>query len=441
MENASHEWRLAGNQEMNPSSNRRDWLVSTGHLLAAAALTPDILLRPLRDTPHPMPTLPLDSVRDQFPIAKTKAYLNNASVHPVSLATHHAASEYLDRRLYGPKWGEHYSTTPEQVKASFAALVNAKPSEISFVTSTEVGENLVVNGLGLPTTKGNIVTDALHFDGSLYMYRSLQQQGVDVRIAMPREGRIQMQDLAALVDRNTKLVAVSMVSFINGFQHDLQAVASLAHAHGAYLYVDIIQAAGCVPIDLHASQVDFAASATYKWLMGDFGLGFFYVREDLQGTVIKRTTYGFEQTTTFDYHIFPHQPAASQPFTWTMREGAGAMFEIGTIGYAPMAALAYSLGWIQQLGVENIHAHRLALAQRLQREIPRLGYPSLTPDGNPSGIVSFAVDNEEALNKALAANNVEVKVEQHIMRVSPALYNNDADVDALLSALRSGGAG
>ena len=265
----------------------------------------------------------VDSIRDQFPIARTKAYLNNASVHPISLATHRAATQYLDRRLDGPRWGEQYSSTPEEVKASFAALVNAKPSEISFVTSTEVGENLVVNGLGLPAATGNIVTDALHFAGSLYMYRSLQRQGLDVRVAMPREGRIDMEDLAALVDRNTKLVAVSMVSFVNGFQHDLQAVAGLAHAHGAHVYADIIQAAGCVPVDLRASQVDFAATATYKWLMGDFGLGFFYAREDLQGTAIRRTMYGSEQLSAFDYHIFPHQSRASEPFTWTVQRGAG----------------------------------------------------------------------------------------------------------------------
>ena len=379
-----------------------------------------------------------DSVRDQFPIAKTKAYLNNASVHPVSLGTHRAARQYLDRRLEGPRWGEQYSSPPDEVKASFAALVNAKPSEISFVTSTEVGENLVVNGLGLPTTSGNIVTDALHFAGSLYMYRSLQRQGVDVRIAMPREGRIHMEDLAALVDRNTKLVALSMVSFLNGFQHDLRAVAGLAHAHGAYVYADIIQAAGCVPVDLRASQVDFAATATYKWLMGDFGLGFFYVREDLQGTAIRRTMYGSEQLSAFDYHILPHQSRTSEPFTWICSAGAGGMFEVGTIGFPAMAAVAHSLGWIQQLGVVDIHAHRLALAQRLQREMPGLGYPSLTPADNQSGIVAFQVEKAEAANNRLVSANVEVKIDQHVLRVSPALYNNDADIDALLEALPAG---
>ena len=61
---------------------------------------------------------------------------------------------------------------------------------------------------------------------------------------------------------------------INGFTHDVAWLASLAHAHGARLYVDAVQAAGCVPIDVRATGIDFLASASYKWLMGDFGLGF-----------------------------------------------------------------------------------------------------------------------------------------------------------------------
>jgi selenocysteine lyase/cysteine desulfurase len=417
------------------SSTRRDWIVQTSQLLAASVLGPELLVRPPHLPANRTSLGPLDAVRDEFPLARNKVYLNNASVHPVSVATHRAATEYLGRRLNGPRTGQHYSTTPDRVKAAFADLVGAKPNEISFVTSTEVGENLVVNGMGFPAARGNIVTDALHFDGSLYMYLSLKKLGVDVRIAMPKEGRIQAEDLAALMDANTKLVAVSMVSFLNGFQHDLKAVADAAHAHGAHMYVDIIQAAGAVPIDLHAANVDFAACATYKWLMGDFGLGFFYVREDLQESVVKRTMYGFEQFDTFNYHFLPDQPRTGAPYDWSPRSGAGSLYEIGTIAYAPMAALAYSLGWIKELGVANIYDHRVVLARRLLREMPRLGYASLTPPDNLSGIVAFTVPDEAATNARLAKANIEVKVEQHLMRVSPALYNNDADIDTLLRAL------
>src|ERR1039457_5114148 len=122
-----------------------------------------------------------------------------------------------------------------------------------------VGENLVVSGLGLPQSGGNVVTDALHFDGSMYLYGSLKSQGLDVRIVNPREWRIEIADMEKVADRKTKLVALSQVSFYNGFQHDLKAVCDLAHAHGAYVYADVIQAAGAVPMAVGETGLERAA--------------------------------------------------------------------------------------------------------------------------------------------------------------------------------------
>ena len=97
----------------------------------------------------------------------------------------------------------------------------------------------------------------------------------------PRGWAIEIADLEKAVDKNTKLVALSKISYINGFEHDLKAVCDLAHAHGAYVYADVVQAVGCMPLNVRESNIDFVASASYKWLMGDFGLGFVYVRKDL----------------------------------------------------------------------------------------------------------------------------------------------------------------
>jgi len=141
-------------------------------------------------------------------------------------------------------------------KTAFAALINAKPSEISYIPNTSSGENLVVECLGIGKVDGNVVSDALHFEGALLHLMELQKQGLDLRLVMPREGRIDMADLERVVDSKTRLVEVSWVSMYNGFQHDLKAVCDLAHAHGAYVYADIIQGVGAVPLDVRATGVD-----------------------------------------------------------------------------------------------------------------------------------------------------------------------------------------
>ena len=90
----------------------------------------------------------------------------------------------------------------------------------------------------------------------------------------------------------------------NGFQHDLKAVCDLAHAHGALVYADIIQGAGAVPIDVRATGLDFAACSSFKWLMGDFGLGFLYAREGALEHV-KRSQWGYHSTSDMNEHVPP----------------------------------------------------------------------------------------------------------------------------------------
>src|SRR5262249_43930096 len=240
---------------------RREWLAAgAGALLATA-----------KGAAEAAETSRLPGKAD-FPLAAKRTYLNNAGYHPMSVKASRAVDDYLGRHTEGTK--EPDWAVSAAVKRDFAALINARPAAVSYVTSTMVGENLVVAGLGIANGGGNVVTDGLHFEGSLYLYGSLRERGVDVRVVRPRDWRIDPRDLERAVDRNTKLVAVSLVSYLNGFQHDLKAVADLAHAHGAYVYADVIQAAGAVPMDVQAACVDFCACATYKWLMGDFGLGF-----------------------------------------------------------------------------------------------------------------------------------------------------------------------
>src|SRR5262245_64183225 len=419
---------MSGHDRRRKRMRRREWLAGAGALLATAKGS---AAPPLDAETSGLPG------RADFPLAETRTYLNNAGYHPMSVPASRAVKDYLERRTEGtrePAWD-----VSAEVKRDFAALINARPNAISYVTSTMVGENLVAAGLGIAKGGGNVVTDALHFEGSLYLYGSLRQRGVDVRVVRPREWRIDPRDLERAVDRNTRLVAVSHVSYLNGFQHDLKAVSDLAHAHGAYVSADVIQAAGAVPLDVAAAGVDFCACASYKWLMGDFGLGFFYVREDLLDRVLPRVQYGWRQFEKFEYHMLPYDPPGAFPATWRTLGGAPGHFELGTFSRTAEACLAHSLKVLRQVGPERIQAHAQSLTARLQKELPGLGYEALTPAESRSPIVTFVVKDPEAAAARLRRARVEVKLDQHYMRVSPSVYNDQGDVDRLLNALSRGG--
>ena len=385
-----------------------------------------------------------DAVRADFPRADKDPWLANAETHPFNVNVLHAIENYLQYRTLGP--GEGRSSYTEEMqngsKKMFADLIGAKPNEIAFTMSTTDGENSVISGIDLFHGGGNVVIDDLHFMASKFMYGQMKKQGlIELRVVHHKDWKIRIEDMAAAIDKNTRIVSMALVSNINGYMHEAKAISDLARANGALVYGDIIQGVGNTPLDLRAMGIDCAASSTYKWMMGDFGLGFLYVREDLQGTVVKQTRYGGAQITglTPDGEYIGANDASRYEGTTTMP-------------YMPGICAYHGLSYVTKLGVANIRAHAKKLTDRLQKEFPRLGFASITPIDNPTPIVSFIAPDakmkeaEEKLKKAFPKRIVSISHWQKTdekgktenvtgMRIGVSVYNNDKDINALLNAL------
>ncbi|HEU4996583.1 MAG TPA: aminotransferase class V-fold PLP-dependent enzyme, partial [Gemmatimonadaceae bacterium] len=218
--------------------DRRNFIHGVGGLAATAAfsgLGPATTLHTLRNA---APDRRTDLPRKQdFDIADGCTFLNAAYTHPIPRPAADAVRAYLDTRskLRNPMPGSGGGDGPGlNPKALFAELINAKPSEIAWVPNTSTGENLVLNALGLDrrvgASRGNVVSDWLHYDGALVHLLELKKRGLNVRIVKPtKECRIDLRDIEKVVDKNTKLIQLSSTAMYNGFQHDLKAVCELAH--------------------------------------------------------------------------------------------------------------------------------------------------------------------------------------------------------------------
>ena len=402
--------------------NRREFLVGAGSLAVAA--------RPLfaaTQTASRAGIFPV-SVRADFPTVSREIYLNSASMHPVGSFAAEAMKSVIDYRLMGPGEGrgDFGAGKQDELKKKYGALINAKPSEIAFTANTSDGENIVVMGMDLPKRGGNVVLDELHFETSLYMYKSLEAKGLQLRVVKHRNWSIDLNDMERAIDRNTRLVSMALVSNVNGYLHDARAISDLAHAKGAYVFADMVQAAGAVPIDVRAMGIDFGSTATYKWLMGERGFGYLYVRSDLQGTVVPTTRYGHRQIAKFD----------RVGITWEPLPGA-AKYETGTFPNSLALCSHTSLQYIEKLGLANIRAHARQLTDRLQKELPALGYPSVTPKGNETPIVAFQLKDSTATAQKLKRAGVAATIidgEQRL-RLAVSVFNNQEDIDKLLTAL------
>ena len=367
-------------------------------------------------------------MRAEFPRVAEQIYLNSAAQHPLGLSTLRAMERHLHYQTYGAGDGRGYFSRAEQLalKAEFATLIKAHPEEIAFTQSTSDGENIVVSGMDLMRRGGNVVVDDLHFTSSLFLYKMLEEHGLELRVARERDGAIQLDEMKALIDRDTRLVSLALVSNINGHLHDVAAVSEIAHAHDAYVYADIIQAAGAVPLDMVAMGIDFAAAATYKWLMAERGFGMLFVRRDLQDTVVPTTRWGHRQVRGFD----------RRDFTCERLPGA-SRYETGNISEPLAAAALASVRFINRLGVEKIAQHRAPLIAALQTELPVLGYDALTPSATPTPIAAFRIDDPEDVMRRLEAADIAatVSASDRRLRVSVSVFNTQDDIDRLVGAL------
>jgi selenocysteine lyase/cysteine desulfurase len=397
---------------------RRNFLAMTAGAAAARPATAD-----------------LASLRESFPRALQETYLDTAAHCPLSRHTAEGVRRYLDFHMYGPGEGrgEYVEGAMKQVRAMFARLIHAAPSEIALVQCTKAGENIVVNGLDIQASGGNVVTNDLHYAGSIHSYIGRKKHGMDVRIVKARDWRIRLEDMDAAIDRKTRLVAITLVSNVNGHIEDARAISEIAHARGAYVYADIIQAAGIVPIDVKALGIDFAACSCYKWLQGMRGAGFLYVRQELQGTVLRDLLYpGYVY---FNYPPWVDRPdPAKEEFPYREPKDA-TRYEPGNLNYAGYVGQYETFRMMEAIGVERMFEHTLKLVDRLRKELPEVSYRPITPPEQKTPIATFIPRDMEETRRRLERARIQVTLIGNRMRVSPAPYNNERDIDRLLEAL------
>lgn len=395
--------------------SRRDILIS-----ATAATIGGLTLAQAQSTNIPT-ALPDKS--SFGPMATT--YMNSASQHPISISTRKAVENYLSKRQMAPDapGGSNASTEPLE---DFARIINADADEIAYAQRTTAGEQMIVRGLGFPQVGGHIITDEAHFPGSRSIYDGLAKMGVAVTRVPLRNFRIELEDIKNALRPDTKLISVSLIAMESGFEHDLKSLCDIAHANGTLVYADIIQAAGCLPIDVKASGLDFASCSGYKWLMADFGIGFVFASKSAQER-LQRTEFG-SLGSGDDMHRDEYGYLKT----------ASGKFALGTRSYTGVAMLKESLKYILNLGVDNIHAHNQMLVDRLKDELPEIGLTLHTfKDSKGPYVVAGTPGIGAKVRPALDRAAIKISVYENRMRIAPSVFNDMDEIEHLVSVLKS----
>ena len=361
-------------------------------------------------------------VRSDFPVVEQSVYLDSAYITPSPLQAVEAAQAFAEAKARDPVSLGGMLQETNLMRQRFATLIGASEMEIGVLFATSDGENIVSQALDLKQGD-NVVIDDLHYDTTYLLYQQLaEQRGLEVRIVNSEAGGAPVDAFAEHVDRQTRLISVAWVSHQNGFRHDLAGLADLAHSNGAYLYADAIQGIGALDVDVRSTGIDFFTAGTYKWLLGGYGVAPFYVREELLERIGTDRFGSLNIAEELGQHRFRVYDDARK-------------YGYATMGFGSVFQLRAALDYLLRVGVPNIEAHTVGLAQRLNTGLVGQGHDVWTPKDNRSPIVTFRHHRDITLVRSTleeAGIRISFKAEGEELRAGIALFNNSDDIDKLL---------
>jgi selenocysteine lyase/cysteine desulfurase len=316
----------------------------------------------------------------------------------------------------------------ERVRGLAARLVGAnRPHEIAFVQNTSDGLSVVAEGLDWQPGD-NVVGANCEFPANVYPWMRLASKGVTYRQAHEREGRVDAEDLLALVDDRTRVVALSWVQFASGFRSDLAYIGAACRERGVLFVVDAIQGLGALGFDVERDFVDVFSADAHKWLLGPEGIGLLYVSDRVVDR-IEPVRVGW--TSVRDWIKWTR-------YDLTYREGAGR-FECGTLNMLGIHALGASLEVLLDEGIDAIERRVLALTDRLVTGLEERGFAIVSSrrPGEASAIVAATHPRElpQAIVRRLRERGILVAHRAGRVRISPHFYNTEDEIDNLLRAL------
>lgn len=370
--------------------------------------------------------------KQEFDLDPHLIYLNHAGVAPWPRRTKQAIVRFAEENARcGAVNYAAWLETEKRLRFKLQLLLNA-PScdDIALVKNTSEAISFVA--YGLPWRAGdNIVSCLEEFPSNRIPWESLKNQGVSLRLADFNRVKTPEEALFSLVDRRTRLIAVSSVQYGSGLALNLEHIGDFCRRRGILLCVDAIQSLGAVRADVQSWQADFVMADGHKWLLGPEGLGVFYTTPQARDR-LKLYEYGWHMV---------EQVGDYERRDWEIARDA-RRFECGSPNFLGIHALEASLSLLLEIGMDTIEQKVLANAAYLIKKIQaNENLILLTPPKRHAGIVTFCpqTGNLEGVYNQLRKQGIICALRGGGVRFSPHFYNTKEELDRALDAVAANG--
>ena len=388
-----------------------------------------------------------DEVRRLFPGAEQRVHLDAAAVSITSTRAVQAIERFL-AVITRDAVTAHRGDDAPRARQAAARMIGARPEQIALSPATTLALNVAADAV--PIRRGdNVVTCNLEFMSVIVPWlEKCRAAGAELRVVKHEGGRVSADALIAQLDADTRAVVLSSVQWTNGYRLDLRPIGQECRRRGIPFIVDAIQQLGILPLDVVDCAVDYLACGGHKWLASPTALGFVYASDAFTARFRPTLTYAATaEPPTGDWRESWTDPDYDPIQTYALKPGA-ARFEIG-VHHAGLSAagLAAALGIFEEVGQSRITAHSLCLGDRAAAGLRELDLEVVTPlePAHRSGLTVFRAGRSReadlALRDHLLARDIAVSVRYTSgiggVRISTHFYNNEADVDRLLDAVRA----
>lgn len=390
--------------------------------------------------------------KKDFPIltgcnrGKPLVYLDSASStqkpqQVIDALSHFYTHDYanIHRGIY--ELSERATNLYEKARMDAAAFIHAGPDEIILTTGTTHSINLVAQSYGRSFLQAGdeVIVSTLEHHSNLVPWLQLKEQiGIKIKvIPLLEDGTLDLNAYAALFSARTRFVALTHVSNVIGTINPVQDMIALAHQHQALVLIDGAQAAPHLPVDVKALNCDFYTFSAHK-LYGPTGAGVLYAkREWLSKMPPYQGGGGMIETVSFNDVTYAPSPQK---------------FEAGTPDIAAAVGMSAALQYVNDIGMETIMRHEQALMMEATQQLSTIdGIKILGNAPNKTGALSFVMDgiHPHDIGTVLDHEGIAIRAGHHCamplmerlqvpatVRVSFGIYNQSADIAALVNALQ-----
>ncbi|WP_413738962.1 cysteine desulfurase SufS [Sodalis sp. RH21] len=395
---------------------------------------------------------PIERIRSDFPILAREVngqpltYLDSAASAQKPNVVIESESDFYRQGYAAVHRGIHTLSAEatgrmEDVRAQAARFINAASvDEIIFVKGTTEGINLVANSYGrhfLQPGDNLIITEMEHHSNIVPWQIIAAEKGIDIRVLpLLSDGTLDEAKLADLIDDRTRLLAITQVSNVLGTVNPLPRLIARARAANLVVLVDGAQGIMHQKVDVQALDCDFYVFSGHK-IYGPSGIGILYGKKRLLDAML------------------PWEGGGSMIRTVSLTEGTTFLdapwrFEAGSPNTAGMMGLGAALGYVEELGIDNIHAYERELMRYALEALQQVPDLILYGPDDRAGVIAFNLGKHHAydVGSFLDQYGIAIRTGHHcamplmayyqvpsMCRASLALYTTREDIDRLVAGL------